>query len=49
MSDFGWFVLAMIAFMALIGLACWVTTSAVPLWALLLLPSYKSGQDKEKD
>lgn len=42
MSNFGWFSVKMIAFFALIGAVCWMTDSAMPLWALLLAPSYSS-------
>lgn len=43
MSNYAWFNLKMLGFFALIGFACWWTDSAVPLLALLLAPSYKSG------
>jgi hypothetical protein len=38
-----WFSIALIyiAFFALIGAAVWFTKSAMPLWALLLTPSFK--------
>jgi len=38
-----------IAFFALIGAACYFTKSAMPLWALLLAPSYKSKTDNNDD
>jgi len=30
-----------IGFFALIGYVCYITSSAIPLWALLLMPSIK--------
>lgn len=35
-----------IAFFTLIGGAVWLTSSATPLWALLLTPSIKSENNK---
>lgn len=39
MSDYGWFAVKGIGYLVLIGLVCWWTESAMPLWALLLMPS----------
>lgn len=36
------------SFFALIGFAVYLTQSAMPLWALLLAPSYRTKDDKEK-
>lgn len=36
------------AFFSLIGIAIWLTNSAVPLWALLLVPTIKFKVKKEK-
>jgi hypothetical protein len=47
MSNFGWFALKCISMVALIGFVCWMTTSATPLWALLLMPSYSSKSGEE--
>jgi hypothetical protein len=41
--------LVFIAFFSLIGAACYFTTSAMPLWALLLAPTYKSKTNDSKD
>lgn len=35
-----------VAFFTLIGVAVWLTSSATPLWALLLTPSIKSENNK---
>lgn len=48
MSDYGWYVVKGVGYLALIGFAVWVTNSAVPLWALLLLPTWKDD-DSNKD
>lgn len=40
MSDYGWFALKGMGYLTLIGFVCWLTKSALPLWALLLLPSW---------
>ena len=42
------FVLFYLGFFALLGFVCYVSSSAMPLWALLLTPSLKIGTD-EKD
>ena len=34
-----------IAFFALIGVAVWLTSSAMPLWALLLTPSIETKKE----
>ena len=34
-----------IAFFGLIGFACYFTNSAMPLWALLLTPTYKKSDE----
>lgn len=34
--------LVYLGFFGLIGFVCWWTDSAVPLWALLFMPSYKN-------
>jgi len=36
-----------IAFFGLIGGACYFTQSAIPLWALLLTPTYKTESDED--
>lgn len=46
MSDFSWFALECIVFLILIGFVCYLTTSAMPLLALLIMPSFS---DKEED
>jgi hypothetical protein len=38
-----------IAFFGLIGGTCYLTTSATPLWALLLMPSVNSKTKINKD
>lgn len=35
-----------IAFFSLIGFACYFTNSAMPLWGLLLTPTYKNSDDE---
>jgi hypothetical protein len=37
--------LVFIAFFSLIGVACYLTNSAMPLWALLLTPTWESKSD----
>ena len=39
--------LVFIAFFSLIGAACYFTKSAMPLWALLLTPTWRSTKDDE--
>lgn len=46
MSEYGWFAVKGIGYLVLIGFTVWLTHSAYPLWALLLMPSWKS---KEKE
>jgi hypothetical protein len=41
--------LVYIAFFSLIGAACYFTTSAMPLWALLLTPTYKMTNEDDKE
>lgn len=36
-----------VAFFGLIGFAIYYTGSAMPLWALLLMPSYKNNDKKD--
>lgn len=38
-----------LAFFALIGAACYLTTSALPLWALIFMPSVNSKSKIEED
>jgi len=38
-----------IGFFTLIGFACYFTSSATPLWALLLMPSYKTTKDEDDE
>ena len=40
--------LIFLGFFALIGFAVWFTGSAMPLWALLLAPEYRSKPDGDK-
>jgi hypothetical protein len=40
--------LVFIAFFGLIGAACYFTKSAMPLWALLLTPTWSSKSDDDK-
>ena len=37
------------SFFALIGFAVYFTSSAMPLWALLLTPSFSTKKDKQND
>jgi hypothetical protein len=41
-SDYGWFAVKGVVYLALIGFAVWWTNSAMPLWALLLMPSWEN-------
>lgn len=47
MSDYGWFAVKGIGYLVLIGFAVWMTNSALPLWALLLLPSWTGDERSE--
>lgn len=47
MSDYAWFAFKSICYLVLIGFVCYWTDSAVPLWALLLMPSW--GIDEKED
>jgi hypothetical protein len=38
-----------IAFFGLIGGACYLTSSALPLWALLLMPSVNTKSNSSED
>lgn len=49
MSDYGWFAVKGIGYLVLIGFAVWMTNSALPLWALLLLPSWKGDDGNDGD
>jgi hypothetical protein len=44
-----WFAVALIyiGFFGLIGVAVWITNSAMPLWALLLTPSFKDDEHEK--
>ena len=44
MSEYGWFVIKALGYLALIGFAVWITKSGLPLWALLLMPSWGSSE-----
>lgn len=44
MSDYGWFALKGIGYLVLIGFAVWLTDSATPLWALLLMPGWTEDE-----
>lgn len=46
MSDDAWFAITGIGLLFLIGFAVWMTNSATPLWALLLMPSWVDKEDK---
>jgi hypothetical protein len=41
--------LVYISFFGLIGVACYITKSAWPLWALLLTPTYKMTNEDDKE
>lgn len=45
MSDYGWFALKGIGYLVLIGVTVWLTKSAWPLWALLLMPTFSNNED----
>jgi hypothetical protein len=45
MSNYGWFNVKVIGLFALIAFAVWITGSGMPMWALLLLPSYHDDED----
>jgi hypothetical protein len=46
-SDYGWFALKGIGYLALIGFAVWLTESGWPLWALMLMPSWGANKTDE--
>ena len=48
MSDYAWFAVKGMGYLALIGFVCYWTDSAMPLWALLLMPSWGTDE-KEKN
>ena len=45
MTDYGWFCIKGIGYLILIGFVCWYVESAMPLWALLLMPSWDGRSD----
>jgi hypothetical protein len=47
MSDFGWGALVIIAYVALVGVAVYLTKSGWPLWALLLVPSISTKRGEK--
>lgn len=46
MTDYAWFALKSMVILAVIGVAVWVTQTGWPLWALLIMPSYRSDDSK---
>lgn len=46
MSDYAWFAIKGMVYLCLIGFAVWFTKSAMPLWALLLMPSFTDNKDE---
>lgn len=44
MSDYAWFAVKAIIYLILIGFAVYLTKSAMPLWALLAIPSWTDGK-----
>ena len=36
-----------IAFFGLIGCACYITSSGLPLWALIFTPTYSNKKDED--
>lgn len=48
MSDYAWFALKCMVIIAVIGGAVWVTETGWPLWALLLMPSWRSDDSTSK-
>ena len=48
MNDYSWFALKGLGYLFLIGFAVYLTNSATPLWALLLMPDWSSKDDTEK-
>lgn len=38
-----------VAFFGLVGFAVWLTSSATPLWALLLLPTIRFSDSNENE
>lgn len=49
MSDYGWFAIKGCGYLILIGFAVWLLHSAIPLWALLLIPSWSDSDSKVGD
>ena len=48
MSDYAWFAIKGMGYLALIGFAVYWTDSAVPLWALLLMPNWLGDKGDTK-
>lgn len=48
-SEYKWFALKGIGYLILIGFAVWIVGEATPLWALLLLPSWKKCDSDSDD
>lgn len=49
MSDYAWFVLKGLGYLALIGFAVWLLRSAAPLFALLLMPSWTASDAPKEE
>ena len=49
MNDMTGVVLVYTVLAAAVGVACWVTKSGIPLWALILFPGFKGIGDNDED
>jgi hypothetical protein len=49
MSDYAWFAVKGMGYLALIGFVCWVATSPWPLLALVFMPSWVPDKKESKD
>jgi hypothetical protein len=49
MSDYAWFAVKGIGYLVLIGFVCYWTDSAMPLWALILMPSWTPDKEEKNN
>ena len=47
MTDYAWYAIKTMCYLILIGFAVWLAHSAMPLWALFLIPYWSSTDNTE--
>lgn len=46
MTDYAWFAIKGMGYLILIGFACWIAESGLPLWALVFIPTWVEDERK---